>query len=99
MKSLKNQIAQITPQYDGRPIIISSIDSLHPITGIKNKLLSYYEFLKKYTETYNRKIVLIQYCLPILDNNDKYISQVKIIANARKEIKDIVEIIKKDYGE
>jgi len=76
LKKLRVQIEnEMKPKYDGqRPIIISSIDSLHPITGIKNKLLSYYEFLKKYTETYNRKIVLIQYCLPILDNNEKYIS-------------------------
>lgn len=47
---------------------------MHPITGIKNKLLSYYEFLKKYHETYNRKIVLVQYCLPIFENKDKYVN-------------------------
>lgn len=90
----------MAPQYDNAtPIIISSIDSLHPITGIKNKLLSYYQFLMKYRETYNRRVVLIQYCLPILDNNDKFVSQVKIIAHARKEIKDIVEKIKKEFGD
>lgn len=81
------------------PIIIASIDSLHPITGIKNKLLSYYQFLEKYKESYNRRIVLVQYCLPILDNNDKAISQVKIIANTRREIKEIVDKIKRDFGD
>jgi hypothetical protein len=54
--------------------------------------------LKKYRETYNRKVILIQFCLPILDNNEKAISQVKIIANARKEIKEIVEKIKREFG-
>jgi trehalose-6-phosphate synthase len=41
------------------PLVIASIDSLHPITGIKNKLLSYYQFLRKYRETYHRRVILI----------------------------------------
>jgi trehalose-6-phosphate synthase len=34
-----------------------------------------------------------------LDNNEKYISQVKIIANARKDIQEIVENIQRDFGD
>jgi transcriptional regulator NrdR family protein len=41
---------------------------------------------------------LIQYCLPILDNNEDILSHVKIIAHARKEIKDIVLQIKREFG-
>lgn len=80
-------------------MVIASIDSLHPITGIKNKLLSYYQFLRKYRETYHRRVILIQFCLPILDNDEDAISQVKIIATARREIKDIVEKIKREFGQ
>jgi trehalose 6-phosphate synthase/phosphatase len=97
--AIKKQLSDIRPQFDAPPIIMTSMDSLHPITGIKNKLLSYYQFLRKYRETYHRKIILIQFCLPILDNNETAISQVKIIATARKEIKDIVEKIKREFGQ
>jgi trehalose-6-phosphate synthase len=96
--SIKQQIQSIMYQFEAPPIIISSIDSLHPITGIKNKLLSYYQFLRKYRETYNRKVMLIQFCLPILDNNESAISQVKIIANTRREIKEIVAKIQREFG-
>jgi trehalose-6-phosphate synthase len=86
------------PEGGEPPLIITSIDSLHPITGIKNKLLSYYQFLKKYGDTYKRKVVMIQYCLPILDNNENILSHVKIIAHARKEIKEIVKKICQEFG-
>ena len=43
-----------------RPLVMSSIDSYHPISGLKNKLLSYKLFLKQYP-TYQNKIVLIQF--------------------------------------
>jgi trehalose-6-phosphate synthase len=41
-----------------RPLVMSSIDSYHPISGLKNKLLSYKLFLQQYP-TYQNKIVLI----------------------------------------
>ena len=59
LSGIKKWLYDIRSQFDGPPIIVSSIDSLHPITGIKNKLLSYYQFLKKYRETYWRKIILV----------------------------------------
>lgn len=44
-----------------RPIIIASIDdSYHPISGLKNKLLSYQLFLQRYP-SYQNRIVLIQF--------------------------------------
>ncbi len=43
LTQLRSEIKKMSVQYENqKPIIISSIDSLHPITGIKNKLLSYY---------------------------------------------------------
>lgn len=42
LRALKAQIKEMRHDGDEPPIIITSIDSLHPITGIKNKLLSYY---------------------------------------------------------
>lgn len=42
-----------------KPIIIASIDeSFHPISGLKNKLLSYQLFLKRYP-SYQKRLVLI----------------------------------------
>jgi trehalose 6-phosphate synthase/phosphatase len=59
LRQLKAEIKEMRPEGEEPPMIITSIDSLHPITGIKNKLLSYYQFLKKYGDTYKRKVVLI----------------------------------------
>ena len=49
---------------------MSSIDSYHPISGLKNKLLSYKLFLKQYP-TYQNKIVLIQFVGSIVQAFDK----------------------------
>jgi trehalose-6-phosphate synthase len=43
-----------------RPLVMGSIDSYHPISGLKNKLLSFKLFLQQYP-TYQNKIVLIQF--------------------------------------
>jgi trehalose-6-phosphate synthase len=59
LRGLRSQIKEMRREGEEPPMIITSIDSLHPITGIKNKLLSYYQFLKKYGDTYKRKVVLI----------------------------------------
>jgi trehalose-6-phosphate synthase len=40
------------------PLVMGSIDSYHPISGLKNKLLSYELFLKKYPN-YQNRVVLI----------------------------------------
>ena len=78
---IKREFNSLRAYFDGNiPMVITSIDSLHPITGIKNKLLSYREFLRKYRDTYFNRVMLIQYVLPILDNNETAINQVKIIA-------------------
>lgn len=53
---------------------MTSIDTFHPISGLKNKLLSFLEFLRKYP-SYRNKIILIQYVTPILCGGklaDKY---------------------------
>jgi trehalose-6-phosphate synthase len=39
---------------------MSSIDSYHPISGLKHKLLSYQKFLEKYPN-YRNKIIFIQF--------------------------------------
>ncbi len=31
-----------------KPFIMSSIDSYHPISGLKNKMMSYQRFLRRY---------------------------------------------------
>ena len=41
-----------------KPIIMASIDSFHPMAGIKQKLKAYQQFLREY-EDYRDKIVLI----------------------------------------
>lgn len=38
--------------------IMSSIDTYHPISGLKNKLLGYFEFLKK-CPSFRKKITLV----------------------------------------
>lgn len=42
----------------GNPIIMSSIDSYHPISGLKHKLTAYRQFLVKYP-TYRDRVVFI----------------------------------------
>ena len=44
--------------YTEQPIIMSSINAFHPISGVTNKLIAYHEFLKKYPN-YRKKVVLI----------------------------------------
>lgn len=42
------------------PIIIASIDSFHPMAGIKQKLKAFQQFLRDYDD-YRDKICLIQF--------------------------------------
>ena len=49
---------------------MSSIDSYHPISGLKNKLLSYKLFLQQYP-CYKNKVVLIQFVGSIVQAFDK----------------------------
>lgn len=54
----KNVLGHKDFQNKQRPIIMSSIDSYHPISGLKHKLLSYQKFLEKYPN-YRNKIIFI----------------------------------------
>ena len=57
-----------------KPIIISSIDSFHPMAGIKQKLKAYKNFLREYDD-YRNKIVLIQFIPSILCLSDNLPNQ------------------------
>jgi trehalose 6-phosphate synthase/phosphatase len=48
-----------------QPIVMTSIDTFHPISGLKNKLLSYQLFLQKYPR-YQNRIVLIVFITSIV---------------------------------
>lgn len=48
VSAMQTQLSQLIPPGEQKPIIISSIDSFHPIRGLLNKLLTYYEFLKQF---------------------------------------------------
>lgn len=87
------------PPGEPKPIIISSIDSFHPIRGLKNKLMTYYEFLKKFP-VYQNKVMLIQYVVPIscrggrVDSySDDVVNKIEIIKQMRTEIKELVSKI------
>lgn len=43
-----------------KPLIISCIDSYHPISGLVNKLKSYQLFLQKYPN-YKDRVVFVQF--------------------------------------
>lgn len=43
-----------------RPLIISCIDSYHPISGLVNKLKSYQLFLQRYPN-YKDRVVFVQF--------------------------------------
>lgn len=80
---------------------MSSIDSYHPISGLKNKLLSYKLFLKQYP-TYQNKIVLIQFVGSIVQAFDKAEDnqrQVSQIQELRKQILEIRDDIHEEFGE
>lgn len=71
---------------------MTSIDTFHPISGLKNKLLSFHEFLKKYP-SYRGKIILIQFVTPIICGGkildryeDEYINDICILREMKKEI-------------
>ena len=61
---------------------MTSIDTFHPISGLKNKLLSYQIFLQKYPR-YQNRIVLIVFITSIVqafdkaEDNDKNVSVIK----------------------
>jgi len=47
-KQLKDYMKQLELGIKEKPTIMASIDSYHPIAGLKNKLLSYQLFLQRY---------------------------------------------------
>ena len=49
---------------------MSSIDTYHPISGLKKKLLSYKLFLRKYPK-FHGKVVLIQFVGSIVQAFDR----------------------------
>ena len=57
LKAFQTQLAQVTKNRKDVQYI-ASIDSYHPIGGIKNKLLAYQEFLRKYPDYRNRTILI-----------------------------------------
>lgn len=81
-----------------RPIIIASIDdSYHPISGLKNKLLSYQLFLQRYP-SYQNRIVLIQFVTQEKQMYDKNTYDLNVIINTRKKIFQIQEEIHREFG-
>lgn len=46
-----------------RRIAIASVDKLSPLSGIKNKLISFKELLEQYPK-YRDKLIMVQYCTP-----------------------------------
>jgi trehalose-6-phosphate synthase len=82
-----------------KPIIIASIDeSYHPISGLKNKLLSYQIFLQRYPG-YQNKIVLIQF---VYMNNKMFFgsdqNSIDVIKKNRERIHEIRDQIHKEFG-
>ena len=80
---------------------MASIDSYHPISGLKNKLLSYQLFLQKYPQ-YQNKIVLIQFVGSVVqafDGAEDHNKNVLVIVNMRKKIFEIRDEIHKEFGQ
>jgi len=71
----------------GGRLIITSVDKLSPISGIKNKLMGYKKLLELYP--YYKQIVLIQYCTAT--------SQWEFTEEASNEIKALVEEINSKF--
>lgn len=88
-----------------KTIIFASIDTFHPISGVKNKLMAYIEFLRKYPG-YRGRIMFIQYVTPILccggTTIDKYseeiISEISTLKEFRDDIRVLVTQIQKEFG-
>jgi trehalose-6-phosphate synthase len=85
--------------------IMTSIDTFHPISGLKNKLLAFLEFLRKYP-SYRNKIILIQYVTPILCGGrfadkyeEDYIEDICILKEMRNEVLDIISKIQEEFGQ
>ena len=77
-----------------------SIDSYHPISGLKHKLQSYQMFLQKYP-SYQNRIVLIQFVGSIVQAFDKaedHQRQVNSIKNYRAQILQVRDEIHKEFG-
>eukprot|EP00347_Sterkiella_histriomuscorum_P002755 403366928 len=106
LKLFKTQFEQIKTLYkDSQPIIISSINSCHPISGVQNKLVAYAEFLRKYPN-YKNKICLIQYSTPNISTyenkkdktGDKFQGDIEILAGYREKTLEQVKAIQKEFG-
>ena len=84
----------------GDPIIMSSIDSYHPISGLKHKLTAYHQFLQKYP-TYRDRVVFIQFVgstVQAFDEDEGHQRQVSSIKLMRDQIMAIVEQIQREFG-
>ena len=57
-----------------KPIVISSIDTFYPLSGLKTKLRGYHQFMQKYPK-YKNKLVLIQFIPSIYCNSDVTMTQ------------------------
>lgn len=79
---------------------MSSIDSYHPISGLKHKLQSYLLFLEKFP-SYRNRIIFIQFVgstVQAFDSNEDHQKQVSSIKTMRDEIMKLVNEIQEKFG-
>ena len=87
-----------TKQLKNRVLIMSSIDTYHAVSGLKQKLLSYRQFLRDYP-FYQNRIVFIQFVGSIIQAFDKAEENVKNVNfSIRQEILAIRDSIHREFG-
>jgi len=84
-KEFKAELQQLKKIIRNR-VVIASVDKLSYISGIKNKLIAYRDFLRNYPNYFGNTL-LIQYCTPGISCTEE----------VSKEIKSIVESINKEF--
>lgn len=83
-----------------RPLIISCIDSYHPISGLVNKLRSYQLFLQRYPN-YKDRVVFVQFVGSVVqafDKNQDNDAQVNNVMQMREKIWTVVNDIHRSFG-